>query len=55
MLQKVDVWLINCRWDFLGKNPQTFMIPIYNTTVLYDRTCFFFVPEIVKKAFVAIS
>jgi len=21
----------------LGQNPQTFMIPIYSTTVLYDR------------------
>ena len=24
-----------------GQNPQTFMIPIYSTTVLYDYTLFF--------------
>jgi len=24
---------------FLGKKPQTFMIPIYSTTVPYDKSC----------------
>ena len=23
-------------WGFLGKKPQTFMVPIYSTTVLHD-------------------
>ena len=36
-----------------GQNPQTFMIPIYSTTVLYDYVISFLRTKATKLAFVA--
>ena len=41
---------VNIRMIFQGKKPQTFMIPIYSTTVLYDLYLFiFFGTDIVSE------